>query len=115
MPSDIFHASRWTSGNFLFPTVIEVTDKSVMRRKRSWFNVDEMSITISKVASIHIKTGIFWSKILIESSGGSDPMESHGHTKADARLIKDLIEGYQQAAHGGPAPEQNPPSDGRAG
>ena len=27
MPSDIFHASRWTSGNFLFPTVIEVTDK----------------------------------------------------------------------------------------
>ena len=55
MPSDIFHASRWTSGNHLFRTVIEVTDKSVMRRKRSWFNVDEMSITISKVASIHIR------------------------------------------------------------
>ena len=105
MPSDIFHASRWTSGNFLFPTVIEVTDKSVMRRKRSWFNVDEMSITISKVASIHIQTGFIWSKILIESSGGSDPMESHGHTKAAARRIKDLIEGYQQAAHGGPAPD----------
>ena len=67
MPSDIFHASRFTRGNFLFPTVIEVTDKSVMRRKRSWFNVDEMSITISKVASIHIKTGIIWSKILIGS------------------------------------------------
>jgi hypothetical protein len=108
MPSDIFHASRWTSGNFLFPTVIEVTDKSVMRRKRSWFNVDEMSITISKVASIHITTGILWSKILIESSGGSDPMESHGHTKADARRIKDLIESYQQAAHRGPAPESAP-------
>ena len=76
-----------------------------MRRKRSWFNVDEMSITISKVASIHIKTGMIWSKILIESSGGSDPMESHGHTKADARRIKDLIESYQQAALGGPAPE----------
>ncbi|MGA2543127.1 MAG: hypothetical protein ABSG78_16375 [Verrucomicrobiota bacterium] len=103
MPSDIFHASRWTSGNFLFPTIIEVTDKSVMRRKRSWFNVDEMSITISKVASIHIKTGIIWSKILIESSGGSDPMESHGHTKADARRIKDLIESYQHRAPAGPA------------
>jgi hypothetical protein len=103
MPSEIFHASRWTGGNHLFPTVIEVSDKSVMRRKRCWFNVDEMSITISKVASIHIKTGVFWSTILIESSGGSDPMESHGHTKADARRIKDLIETYQQAAHGGPA------------
>jgi hypothetical protein len=108
MPADIFHASRFTRGNFLFPTVIEVTDKSVMRRKRSWFNVDEMSITISKVASIHIKTGMLWSKILIESSGGSDPMESHGHTKADARRIKDLIESYQQASHGGAAASSSP-------
>jgi hypothetical protein len=101
MPSDIFQASRWTSGNHLFPTVIEVTDKSVMRRKRSWFSVDEMSIAITKVASIHIKTGVIWSRILIESSGGSDPMESHGHTKADAREIKDLIESYQHGSGGG--------------
>ena len=108
MPADIFHASRFTRGNFLFPTVIEVTDKSVMRRKRSWFNVDEMSITISKVASIHIKTGLLWSTILIESSGGTDPIESHGHTKADARQIKDLIESYQHAAHGGPAASSSP-------
>ena len=95
MQSNVFHASRWTSGNHLFPTVIEVTDKSVMRRKRSWFNMDEMSIAILKVASIHIKMGLFWSKVVIESSGGSDPLESHGHTKADARRIKELIEGYQ--------------------
>jgi hypothetical protein len=98
MISEIFHASRWTKGNHLFPTLIEVTDKSVMRRKRSWFSVDEMSITITKVASIHIKTGFFWSAILIESSGGTDPLESHGHTKADARRIKELIEEYQQGA-----------------
>jgi len=96
MPSETFQASRWTKGNRIFPTVIEVTDKSVMRRKRAWFNVDEMSIAIHKVASIHIKTGVIWSKILIESSGGSDPMESHGHSKADARRIKDLIEDYQR-------------------
>jgi DNA primase catalytic subunit len=95
MPSSVFHASRWTRGNHLFPTAIEVTDKSVMRRKRSWFNMDEMSIAILKVASIHIKTGVFWSKVVIESSGGSDPLESHGHTKADARRMKELIESYQ--------------------
>jgi hypothetical protein len=96
MPSEIFQASRWTRGNFLFPTMIEVTDKSVMRRKRNWFSVDEMSITITKVASIHIKTGLIWSTILIESSGGTDPIQSHGHSKSDARRIKDLIEQYQQ-------------------
>jgi len=95
MPTETFQASRWTHGNFLFPTVIEVTDQAVIRRKRSWFSRDEISISISKVASVHIKTGIIWSDILIESSGGSDPLASHGHTKADARRIRELVETAQ--------------------
>ena len=95
MPSETFQASRWTHGNFLFPTVIEVTDQAVVRHKRSWFSRDEMSISITKVASVHIKTGLIWSNILIESSGGSDPLASHGHTKADARRIRELIETAQ--------------------
>jgi hypothetical protein len=92
---EIFQASRWTRGNLLFPTYIEVSDKSVTRRKRSWFNRDEMSISITKVASVHIRTGVIWSEILIESSGGSDPISSHGHSKSDALRIKELIENAQ--------------------
>ena len=69
-----------------------------MRRKRSWFGSDEISISIQKVASVHIKTGLIWSTIVIESSGGSDPLTSHGHRKSDARRIKELLEGYQQRA-----------------
>src|SRR4029077_20507400 len=95
MPSEIFRASRWTSGNHLFPTYIEVSDKSVTRHKRSWFSRDEMSMSISKVASVHIKTGMVWSEILIESSGGTDPLASHGHSKGDAVRIKELIENAQ--------------------
>jgi hypothetical protein len=95
MPSEIFRASRWTKGNLFFPTYIEVSDKSVSRRKRSLFRVDEMSMSITKVASVHIRTGMIWSEILIESSGGTDPIQSHGHSKADARRIKDLIENTQ--------------------
>ena len=91
MPSETFQASRWSRRNFLFPTVIEVTDKAVIRHKRSWFNRDEMSISISKVASVHIKTGLIWADILIESSGGTDPLKSHGHRKADALRIRELI------------------------
>ena len=98
MPTETFRASRWTRGNRLFPTVIEVTDKAVTRRKRSWFSLDEMSIALSKVASVHIKTGLIWSDVLIESSGGSDPLVSHGHTKADARRIRELVESHQAAA-----------------
>ena len=97
MPVEIFQASRWTRGNFLFPTVIEVSDKAVIRRKRSWFTKDEISMSIYKVASVHIKTGMIWSDILIESSGGSDPLASHGHTKSDAQRIKELIEEHQAA------------------
>ncbi len=95
MPSEIFQASRWTRGNLLFPTFIEVSEKSVTRRKRSWFSLDEMSMSITKVASVHIKTGVIWSEILIESSGGTDPISSHGHTKPDAQRIKQLIEDAQ--------------------
>ena len=97
MPTEVFRASRWTRGNFLFPTTIEVSDKAVTRRKRSWFSQDEMSITISKVASVHIKTGMVWSDVLIESSGGTDPMASHGHSKGDAQRIKELVEEAQAA------------------
>jgi hypothetical protein len=104
MPSETFQASRWTHGNFLFPTVIEVTDQAVIRRKRSWFSRDEISISISKVASVHIKTGIIWSDILIESSGGSDPLASHGHTKAGARRIRELVETAQANSAGKATP-----------
>jgi hypothetical protein len=96
MASESFQASRLTRGNRLFPTVIEVSDKAVTRRKRSWFSRDEISVSITKVASVHIKTGMLWSEVLIESSGGSDPLASHGHSKSDARRIKELIEQHQE-------------------
>lgn len=95
MATETFHTSRWTKGNHLFSTVIEVTDTAVVRRKRSWFTVNEISIHLSKVASVRIDTGVFWADILVESTGGSDPLTSHGHSKADARRIKELIEGAQ--------------------
>jgi hypothetical protein len=101
MASETFQASRWTHGNFLFPAVIEVTDKAIVRHKRSWFSRDEISISITKIASVHIKTGIIWADILIESSGGSDPLSSHGHKKADARRIRELVEAAQGSLAGG--------------
>ena len=96
MPIESFRASRLTRGNRVFPTVIEVSDKSVTRRKRSWFSRDEISVSITKVASVHITTGLLWSEIRIESSGGTDPMVSHGHRKSDALRIKELIEQHQE-------------------
>ncbi len=95
MPNESFRSSRWTRGNFIFPTTIEITDKAVVRHKRSFFTRDEMSMSIFKVASVHIRTGMVWSDIRIESTGGSDAIASHGHRKEDARRIKQLIEERQ--------------------
>ena len=96
MAIESFQASRLTRGNRVFPTIIEVSDKAVTRRKRSWFSRDEISVSITKVASVHIKTGMLWSEVRIESSGGSDPLASHGHSKGDALRIKELIEQHQE-------------------
>ncbi len=92
---EIFAASRWTGGNLMFPTVIEVTGTAIIRRKRSWFSRNEVSIHLQRVASVRIQTGILWSDILVESTGGTDAITSHGHRKRDALRIKALIEAAQ--------------------
>lgn len=95
MEAETYSASRWTAGNFLFPTRIVVTEHSVLRRKRSWLTVNEESIGIRNVASVKIVTGVLWSDVRIESTGGSSSIDSHGHTKGDARRIKERIESLQ--------------------
>ncbi len=92
----VFTASRWTSGNLIFPVHIEITPQRVSRIKTRLLGSDEESMAMSKVASISISTGLIWSQIRIESTGGTDPIVSHGHRKADARRIRDLIEQFQQ-------------------
>jgi hypothetical protein len=96
---ETYSASRWTRGNFWFPTRIVVSPLRVSRVKKRWFGSNEESISIGQVASVKIATGIFWSDILIESTGGTDPITSHGHRKTDALRIRDLVESYQAARH----------------
>src|SRR3984885_5996035 len=95
---ETFVASRWTKGNLLFPVRIVVNSLHVSRVKPRFFGSSEESIAIAQVASVRISTGIVWSEIRIESSGGTDPITSHGHRKADAQRIRDLIESFQSGA-----------------
>ena len=98
MAENVFVASRWTRGNRLFPTRIVVTPEHVLRVKPKLFGRTEESIAINKVASVQIATGVLWSDIKIDSSGGTDPITSHGHSKRDAQRIRDLIESLQKSA-----------------
>jgi hypothetical protein len=102
MAQERFMASRLTRGNRIFPTEIVVDPTRVLRIKRRLFGSNEESMAISKIASVHISTGLVWSDIRIESSGGADPILSHGHSKSDAKRIRDLVELYQnQSANTG--------------
>jgi len=90
-----FKASRWTRGNRVFPTRISISRERVLRIKPRLFGSMEESIAIDKVASVRLSNGIFFSDVSIESTGGSEPITSHGHRRRDAQQIRALIESLQ--------------------
>jgi hypothetical protein len=94
-PGDVFHASRLSSGNHLFPTQVLISPSSVVQFKARWIGRQEETIHLAHVASVKIDTGLLLSDVRIETSGGSDPIKCHGHHKADATKMKALIEQYQ--------------------
>ena len=98
--TEVFIASRLTRGNHLFPTQIAVSPEGVIRIKRRLLGSDEESIALSKVASVKISKGMMFADICIESTGGTDPIQSHGHSKGDADRIRDLVEGLQARSSG---------------
>jgi hypothetical protein len=100
---DVFRASRFSRGNRLFPTQVLVTPTAVVHYTPELFGRKEHSIHIVHVASVSIDTNLFFSDVLIESSGGAAPVVCHGHRKADAVRMKQLIEQYQTALYRTPA------------
>ena len=92
---DLFRASRLSSGNHLFPTQVLITPTSVVQYTPRWFGRLEETIHMAHIASVKIETGMVLSDVLIETSGGTDPIECHGHRKGDAVQMKALIERYQ--------------------
>jgi hypothetical protein len=101
---DVFRASRWSSGNHLFPTQVLITATSVVHYTPRWFGKLEETIHMAHIASVKIATGVLLSDVLVETSGGSDPIVCHGHRKGDASRMKSLIEQYPTAYYRTPAP-----------
>ena len=95
-PGDhVFRASRLTGGNRIFPAQVIVTSSSVTMFKPQFIGRVEESLHINHVASIKIDTNVVFSDIVIETTGGRQPLVLHGHTKGDAVAIKDVIEKFQ--------------------
>lgn len=97
----VFRASRFSKGNLLFPTQVAITPQSVSHYTPEWVGRKEHSIHMAHVASVRIDTNLMFSDVVIESSGGTSTVVCHGHSKADAARIKQIIEQYQSAYYGG--------------
>jgi len=92
---EVFRASRLSSGNRLFPTQVAITPTSVVQFTPQWIGKLEETIHMAHVSSVKIDTGVLFSDVLIETSGGSHPIRCHGHRKKDAVEMKALIERFQ--------------------
>ena len=68
---------------------------SVVQYTPRWIGKQEQTIHMAHVASVRIDTGLLLSNVLIETSGGSDPIRATATGKRDAVRMKALIERYQ--------------------
>jgi hypothetical protein len=92
---DVFRASRLSAGNRIFPTQVLISPTSVVHYTPEWFGRLEHSMHMAHVASVRIDTNLMFSDVYIETTGGASPIRCHGHKKADAVRMKELIERYQ--------------------
>lgn len=92
----VFTASRWTKGNRAFPTQIAVFPGRVVRYTPRLLGHLEETISIDQIASVKIQAGPMFSDVLIETTGGSQPIVCHGHWKKDAEAIRQRISEAQE-------------------
>ena len=97
----VFRASRLSSGNHLLPTQVAINRKSVLHYQPQWVGRLEHSIHIAHIASVTIDTGLLFSDVYIETSGGAAPIHCRGHRKHDALEMKHLIEEFQSEYYQG--------------
>jgi hypothetical protein len=95
----VFRASRWSKGNRLLPAQVVITRDSITLFQPQWVGKIEESIHMTHVSSIKIDTNLVFSNVFIETTGGRNPIECHGHTKGDAVKMKQVVEQFQSARY----------------
>ena len=87
----VFRASRWTRGNRVWPTQVAVFPNRVVRYTPRLFGHFEETIGIDQVASVSVASGLIFGDVIIETTGGSQPIRCHGHLRGDAEEIRRQI------------------------
>jgi hypothetical protein len=87
----VFRASRWTKGNHVWPTQVAVFPNRVVRYTPRLFGHFEETVGVAQVASVSVDSSLLFGDVVIETTGGSQPIRCHGHSKADAEEIRRRI------------------------
>jgi len=90
--ADTFRASRWTGGNRIFPATLRIEPDGIHFEKRHVFSARQEIINYHHIASVQIQSGMLFATLIIETSGGSDPVEVRGLWKKDANAVRDAIQ-----------------------
>src|SRR5262245_10734736 len=104
-----FRASRLSSGNTFFPTQVQITPTAIVHHTPRFVGRSEHSIHVAHVSSVRVDTGMIFSDVYIETSGGASPVKCHGHGKRDALEMKRLIEQFQSTYYRQQPPSPPPP------
>lgn len=94
----VFRASRWTTGNRVWPTQVAVFPNRVVRYTPRLVGHFEETIGIDQVASVSLDSKLLFGDVIIETTGGSQPIRCHGHRKGDAEEVRRLITEAQAAS-----------------
>jgi len=108
-PGHVYRASRISSGNHLFPTQVQITPTAIVHHTPRFIGRSEHSIHVAHVSSVRVDTGMMFSDVYIETSGGASPVKCHGHSKRDALEMKRLIEQFQSTYYRQQPPSPPPP------
>lgn len=76
--------------NSIFPDRLEIDAVNVTHYKGTIVGYRESVMARANVASVHIRSGLFFADIIIESTGGLTII-AHGFHKRDAREVFNLL------------------------
>ena len=96
----VFRASRWTKGNRIWPTQVAVFPNRVERYTPRLLGHFEEAIGIDQVASVSVDSSLIFGDVIIETTGGSQPIRCHGHRRGDAEEIRRQITEAQTGLRG---------------
>jgi hypothetical protein len=86
----------------ILPPRMVICEDSIKLREFRFFgiSVDEQSVSYSKIALVKKGEGLFFSTIIIETSGGDRDLKFTELTRSDARKGYDLIEKLRKQSPG---------------